>query len=114
MWLDASTVKVRPNGLIERYKSRLVAKGFTQTYGIDYTETFALFAKLNTIRILLSLTTNLDWPLYQHDVKIAFLNGELEEKVYMSLPPSFEEDKKGKTVRKLEKSLYGLKQSPCT
>ena len=59
---------------------RLVAKGFTQTYGIDYLETFALVAKLNTVRILLSLATTLDWPLQQLDIKNAFLNGDLKKK----------------------------------
>ena len=69
------TVKHKTDGTIDRYKARLVAKGFTQTYGIDYEETFASAAKMNSIRILLSLTTNLDWPLHQLDVKNAFLNG---------------------------------------
>ena len=78
----------------------------------DYIETFAPVAKLNTIRVLLSLATNLDWPLYQLDVKNGFFNGELEEEVYTRLPPNFEEDKKSKIVCKLKKSLYGLKQSP--
>lgn len=63
---------------MERFKERLVAKGFTQSYGIDYQEMFPQLAKLNTIRVLLSLAANLDWPLFQFDVKNAFLNGDLE------------------------------------
>ena len=106
------TVKLKPDGLIERYKARLFAKGFTQTYGVDYTETFAPVAKLNTIRVLLSLVVHLDRPLFQLYVKNAFLNGELEEEVYMSLPLGFEEDKKNRMVCKLKKSPCGLKQSP--
>ena len=85
-----------------------MAKGFTQTYGIDYSKTFALVAKLNTIRILLSLAANLDWPLHQLDVKNAFLNGDLEEEVYMDSPLGFEH-RFGTKVCKREKSLYGLK-----
>ncbi|KAL4354735.1 hypothetical protein GQ457_06G019820 [Hibiscus cannabinus] len=71
-------IKYNSNGSIQRYKARLVAKGFTQTHGIDFTETFALVAKRNTVRLLLSVAVNLDWNLHQFDVKNAFLNGHLD------------------------------------
>ena len=83
-------VKYNSDGSLERYKACLVAKGFTYTYGIDYSETFAHVAKLNTIRVLLSIVVYFDWPLQQMDVKNAFLNGELREEVFMVPPPGFE------------------------
>ena len=90
-----------------------MAKGYSQTYGIDYTETFAPVAKINTVRVLLSLAANLDWPLQQFDVKNAFLHGELSEEVYMELPPGCMVPEKHKQkVCRLKKALYGLKQSP--
>jgi len=81
------TIKHKVDGSVERYKVRLVIKGFTQTYGIDYEEIFAPVAKMNSIRVLLSIVANLNWPLHQFDVKNAFLHGDLEEKVYMEIPP---------------------------
>ena len=89
-----------------------MAKGFTQTYGIDYSETFSPVAKLNTVRVLLSLAANLDWPLHQLDVKNAFLHGNLDEEVYMDIPPGYTGSAGTKIVCKLERALYGLKQSP--
>ena len=67
------TIKYKADGTIEQFKTRLVAKGYTKTYGIDYMETFALVAKINIVRILISLAVNLDWPLHQFDVKNACL-----------------------------------------
>ena len=105
------TVKHNVDGSVNRFKARLVAKGFTQSYGIDYQETFPPVAKLNTVRVLLSLASNLDWPLYQLDVKNAFLNGDLEEEVYREIPPNFDNLVTSNKVYRLKKSLYGLKQS---
>ena len=107
------TVKYKFDGTLDRYKAKLVAKGYTQTYGIDYEETFAPVAKMNTVRIILSLVGHFGWAMHQFNVKNAFLHGSLEEEVYMEIPPSYGAINEGNKVWKLKKALYGLKQSPC-
>ena len=104
------TKNSRAGGSVKRYKARLVAKVFTQTYGIDYQETFAPIAKINSIRVLMSLAVISNWPLHQLDVKNAFLNGEKE--VFMSPSPGFEESFGDGKVCNLKNSIYRLKQSP--
>ena len=106
-------VKFKGDGSLERYKERLVSKGYTQTYGVDYQETFAPVAKMNAKRILLFLAINFDWDLQQYDVKNAFLHGELEKEISMNIPLGFS-GSDGNKVCRLKKALYGLKQSPRT
>ena len=83
-------VKDRADCSIELYKAQLLAKGFTQTYGVDYEETFAPDAKMNSIRMLLSLAANLDWTFHKFDVKNAFLHGDLKEEAYIDVPLGFQ------------------------
>lgn len=82
-------IKYHPYGTIERLKARLVVKGFTQTYEVDYLETFSPVARLNSVRVVISLVVFHDWPLCQLDVKNAFLYGDLKEEVYMEQPSGF-------------------------
>uniref|UniRef100_A0A2N9I753 Integrase catalytic domain-containing protein n=1 Tax=Fagus sylvatica TaxID=28930 RepID=A0A2N9I753_FAGSY len=104
---------LKTDGTVDRYKARLVAKGFTQEYGIDYEETFAPVARLSSVRTLIAVSTSRHWPLFQMDVKNAFLNGELTEEVYMQLPPGFSQPPGfSPKVCRLRRALYGLKQAP--
>ncbi|GKB54903.1 retrovirus-related pol polyprotein from transposon TNT 1-94 [Tanacetum coccineum] len=100
------------NGIVSRNKARLVAQGYNQQEGIDYDETYAPVARLESIRILLAYACALDFKLFQMDVKSAFLNGFINEEVYMAQPPRFIDFEKSDHVYKLKKALYGLKQAP--
>ncbi|WVZ88670.1 hypothetical protein U9M48_035162 [Paspalum notatum var. saurae] len=99
-------------GNIVRNKARLVAKGYSQVEGIDFGETFAPVARLEAIRFLLAYASHHDTKLYQMDVKSAFLNGYINELVYVEQPPSFEDPNHPNHVYRLSKALYGLKQAP--
>ena len=85
-------IKTRSDGFIKRYKTRLVAKGFTQEYGIDYEETFGSVVRISYVRALLVVITASKWDIFQMDVKNAFLNGDLSEEVYMQPPPGLSVD----------------------
>jgi hypothetical protein len=104
-------IKHGVDGEVERYKARLVARGFTQTFGVNYNETFALIIKCVSICCIFTLGAIEDMEIHQMDVKIAFLNGDLEEEIYMELPEGFTQEGEH-LVCKLHKSLYGLKQFP--
>jgi transposase InsO family protein len=105
-------LKYNSDGTIARHKARLVAKGFHQQYGIDFDETFSPVVKPPTVRLILSLTVSLNWPLRQLDVKNAFLHGTLKEEVYMTQPQGYVDPTHPTHVCKLLKSIYGLKQAP--
>ena len=95
-----------------RCKARLVSKGYAQMEEVDYNEVFSPVAKHSSIKILLALVAQLDLELVQMDVKTAFLHEDLDEEIYMNQPDGFKVTGKEKMVCRLEKSLYGLKQSP--
>ncbi|GJS66133.1 retrovirus-related pol polyprotein from transposon TNT 1-94 [Tanacetum coccineum] len=102
--------KLDENGVVSRNKARLVAQGYNQQAGIDYDETYALVARLESIGMLLAYAYALDFKLFQMDVKSAFLNGFINEEVYVAQPPGFIDFEKPNHVYKLKKALYGLKQ----
>ncbi|CAA7052678.1 unnamed protein product [Microthlaspi erraticum] len=105
-------LKRNSDGSINKHKARLVAKGYAQRYGVDYEEVFAPVARLETIRLLISLAAASGWEIHHLDVKTAFLHGDLKETVFVKQPEGFEEIGQEEKVCKLNKALYGLKQAP--
>jgi hypothetical protein len=104
--------KLNGEGKVEKYKARLVEKGYSQVEGIDFGEIFSLVAKLTSIIFMLSVVVAFDFEVEQMDVKTTFLHGDLEEEIYMKQPKGFVVKGKKELVCKLKKSMYGLKQSP--
>ncbi|GJW24671.1 retrotransposon protein, putative, ty1-copia subclass [Tanacetum coccineum] len=103
--------KTDMDGNVHIYKARLVAKGYTQTYMVDYEERFSPVADIRAIRILISIVAFYDYEIWQMDVKTAFLNGYLDEDIYMGQPEGFVDPKHPRKVCKLQRSIYGLKQA---
>ena len=98
-------------GNIVRYKARLVAKAFTQKEDIDYNETFSPISSNDSFRIIMALVAHYDLKLHQMDVKTVFLNGNIDETIYMVQPENFESNDSKQLVCRLKRSIYGLKQA---
>jgi len=104
--------KLKVDGTVDKYKARLVAKGYRQRENVDFFDTYSPVTRVTSIRVLISLASVYNLVVHQMDVKTAFLNGELEEEIYMDQPEGFVIPGKEHLVCKLDKSLYGLKQAP--
>ena len=104
--------KMKVDGSIEKYKARLVIKGYKQTEGLDYFDTYSLMTRINSIKMVLAISTLRNHEVHQMDVKKTFLNGDLDEEIYMEQPKEFSATGQERKACKLVKSLYGLKQAP--
>ena len=104
--------KLNVDNSINKHKARLVVKGYAQIFGVDYSDTFAPVARLDTIRLLLAISAQKGWKVFQLDVKSAFLNGVLQEEIYVKQPDGFVIQGVEDKVYLLQKALYGLKQAP--
>ena len=105
----ACAIEVGPNGEVDHLRARLVVKGYIQIYSLNYVDSFSPVAKLTTVRLLLAVAGIQHWPLYQLDIKNAFLHGDLDEEIYMEQPLGFVAQGECGLVCKLCRSLYGLK-----
>jgi len=104
-------LKLRPNGEVTKHKARLVARGFMQKAGMDYFEVYAPVIRLETVRLIVAIACGRNWPMHHLDVKSIFLNGPLDEEVYVTQTPGFKIKGKKNMVYRLHKALYGLKQA---
>lgn len=102
-------IKQNPNGSIERFKARFVAKGYEQQIGVDYNDTFSPVIKPSTIRVILAITVHFHWDIKQFDVSNGFLHVDLLEKVFMEQPQIFVDPQHPNHVCRLNKAIYGLK-----
>ncbi|KZV33478.1 hypothetical protein F511_38517 [Dorcoceras hygrometricum] len=103
---------MKSDGTIDKYKVRLVIKGYRQREGLDYFDTYSPVTRITSIRVILTIAALRNHSIHQMDVKTAFLNGDLEEEIYMEQPEGFSAPGQENKVCKLVKSLYGLKQEP--
>lgn len=106
--------KLRPDGIVNKCKARLIARDFNQKQGIDFEEIFAPVVKWTTVQIVVAIAAQNNWSIIHMDVKTAFFHGDLKEEVYISQPEGFIDVEKENLVYKLRKALYGVRQAPCT
>lgn len=104
--------KIKSDGKVEKHKARLVAKGYKQQPSYDYQEVFSHVVRIETVRLIIALAAQNHWKVYQMKVKSTFLNGPLEEEVFVKQPLGFVKKGKEDKVYKLKKAPYGLKQAP--